>query len=150
MEKTDPPPYTQQPMPQEQTLPPIASTQPPISVTPAQTYQPYPGGPTQPPLYPPMAQQSGPTTVVIHTTHTRPLVPVGTDPQFLRCPFCQNDVVTTIHKAPTLTTHMWAMGLCLIGCWPCVCIPYCMDTCKSTDHYCPVCKALVGQRVLNL
>ncbi|XP_060655022.1 lipopolysaccharide-induced tumor necrosis factor-alpha factor homolog [Drosophila nasuta] len=111
----------------------------------AQTYQPFPQGPTQPPLYPPFTQQPTTSCVVIHTT-TKNQVPVGRDPTFVRCPSCQSDVVTTIQTKPTTRTHAFALGLCFIGCWLCCCIPYCMDSCKSANHYCPVCNAFVGSR----
>ncbi|XP_017864602.1 PREDICTED: lipopolysaccharide-induced tumor necrosis factor-alpha factor homolog [Drosophila arizonae] len=159
MEKQDPPPYTEQPMPQLPPQPPLppqplqpqvavqaqATPQAQIRYVPAQTYQPYPAGPTQPPLYPPMQQPPGSSTVIIHTTLPQ-RVPVGRDPTFVRCPTCQNDVITRIDATPTGRTHLWAMVLCLIGCWPCVCVPYCMDSCKQSNHYCPVCNAFIGSR----
>ncbi|XP_030572352.1 lipopolysaccharide-induced tumor necrosis factor-alpha factor homolog [Drosophila novamexicana] len=150
MEKQEPPPYTEQPLPETQPQPmPQATPQAQISFVPAQAYQPYPTGPTQPPLYPPMQQQQQPpgSCVLIHTT--QPIhVPVGRDPTFVRCPTCRNDVVTTIQNTPTGRTHMWALLLCLIGCWPCVCVPYCVDSCKTANHYCPVCNAFIGSRML--
>ncbi|XP_017838880.1 lipopolysaccharide-induced tumor necrosis factor-alpha factor [Drosophila busckii] len=117
---------------------------PSYGYTPAQNYQPYPAGPTQPPLYPPM-QPPGNTCVIVHHTPTVPMrVPVGTEPTFVRCPSCQADVVTVIENKPTSRTHLAALILCLVGCWPCVCVPYCMNSCKSTEHYCPICRAHVG------
>ncbi|KAH8371349.1 hypothetical protein KR093_007055 [Drosophila rubida] len=179
--KDSPPVYTEQPLPSSQ-LPAagvtaqLTSHQLPAQTTsaqlreqvnsqlpgpaqvttayiPAQTYQPYPGGPTQPPLYPPFVQQHLPpqpqraanACVVIHTT-TKNQVPVGRDPTFVRCPSCQSDVVTTIQSTPNTRTHAFALGLCFIGCWLCCCIPYFMDSCKSSNHYCPVCNAFVGSR----
>ncbi|KAL7736092.1 hypothetical protein ACLKA6_003828 [Drosophila palustris] len=148
-EKQLPPAYTEQPLP--------GST-----FTPAQTYpaggggvaaqpQPahyYPGGPTQPPLYPPyIPQPAQPATsacVIINSTAQHQHIPVGRDPTLVRCPSCRNDVFTTVLTTPTGRTHMFALLLCLVGCWPCVCIPYCMDSCKASNHYCPVCNAFVG------
>lgn len=32
----------------------------------------------------------------------------------------------------------------LLSCWPCVCIPCCMDSCLNHNHYCPSCDAYLG------
>lgn len=29
-------------------------------------------------------------------------------------------------------------------CWPCCIIPYWLNSCKSTDHYCPICHTYLG------
>ncbi|KAM8711265.1 hypothetical protein ACLKA7_000411 [Drosophila subpalustris] len=140
MEKQQPPPYN--------ALPPQGG------YTPAQTYQGYPGGPTQPPLYPPMPQpqpqpqpygQAPPQhTVIIQTTTTSNLTPIGSGPTRIRCPSCHAEVVTTVKSTPSGRTHCWALILCLFICWPCVCLPYCMDSCQNADHYCPSCSAYIG------
>jgi len=108
-EKQLPPAYTEQPLPSS-------------NFTPAQTYQQYPGGPTQPPLYPPyIPQPPQPATttgacVIINSSslHHQP-IPVGRDPTLVRCPSCQNDVLTTVQTTPSGRTHLFALGLCLIG-----------------------------------
>ncbi|XP_023172731.1 lipopolysaccharide-induced tumor necrosis factor-alpha factor homolog [Drosophila hydei] len=130
MEK-QPPPYSAMPQPQP-------------GYTPAQTYQPYPGGPTQPPLYPPMPQPPQQSTVIIQTTTTSNLVPIGSGPTRIRCPSCQAEVVTTVKSTPSGRTHCWALILCLFICWPCVCLPYCMDSCQNANHYCPNCSSYIG------
>ncbi|CAH1984425.1 unnamed protein product [Acanthoscelides obtectus] len=32
----------------------------------------------------------------------------------------------------------------IIQCIPCVCIPYCCDSCQTLQHYCPNCQAYLG------
>ncbi|XP_034110351.1 cell death-inducing p53-target protein 1-like [Drosophila nasuta] len=136
MDSKQPPPYNtiQQPQPQPGYIP-------------AQTYQPYPSGPTQPPLYPPMPQPppaQPPQTVIIQTTTTSNLTPIGSGPTRIRCPSCHADVVTTVKSTPSGRTHCWALILCLFVCWPCVCLPYCMDSCQNADHSCPNCGSYIG------
>ncbi|CAK9834417.1 Lipopolysaccharide-induced tumor necrosis factor-alpha factor homolog [Anthophora retusa] len=60
------------------------------------------------------------------------------------CPRCTIIVVTTIQVRHSINTHATAFALFLCGCWPCCLIPYCLNTCKTIDHYCPVCRAYLG------
>ncbi|XP_037822460.1 lipopolysaccharide-induced tumor necrosis factor-alpha factor homolog [Lucilia sericata] len=126
MDKSQPPPYS------------------PPGFTPAQVYQP---GQPQQPLYPPMPQpQPLPqqSTVIIQTT-TRPnLVAIGNGPTHIQCPSCHAEILTTVKHTANSRTHCWALVLCLFICWPCVCVPYCMDSCQSANHYCPNCNAYIG------
>lgn len=94
MDSKQPPPYSEQ-----------------SGYTPAQTYQ--PGGPTQPPLYPPMPQPPQSSTVIIQTTTTSNLVPIGSGPTRIRCPSCHAEVLTTVKSTPSGRTHCWALILCL-------------------------------------
>ncbi|XP_023305622.2 lipopolysaccharide-induced tumor necrosis factor-alpha factor homolog [Lucilia cuprina] len=127
MDKSQPPPYS------------------PPGFTPAQVYQP---GQPQQPLYPPMPQPQQPppqqSTVIIQTT-TRPnLVAIGNGPTHIQCPSCHAEILTTVKHTANSRTHCWALVLCLFICWPCVCVPYCMDSCQSANHYCPNCNAYIG------
>ncbi|XP_013108759.1 lipopolysaccharide-induced tumor necrosis factor-alpha factor homolog [Stomoxys calcitrans] len=137
MDKSQPPPY--------------AEHQP--GFTPASYYQ--PGQPhTQQPqgLYPPMPQPQPynppphqQPTVIIQTTTTRPnLVAIGNQPTRMQCPSCHADIVTTVKHSANSRTHCWAFVLCLFICWPCMCVPYCMDSCQTANHSCPNCNAYIG------
>ncbi|XP_034479230.1 lipopolysaccharide-induced tumor necrosis factor-alpha factor homolog [Drosophila innubila] len=139
MDSKQPPPYSAMP------------AAPHGGYTPAQTYQAYPGGPTQPPLYPPMPQPQAqaqtyapppPQQTVIIQTATHNLA-LGSEPSRIRCPSCHADVVTTVNSSPSGRTHCWALIICLLF-WPCVCLPYCMDSCQNSDHYCPRCNSYIG------
>ncbi|KAJ8956991.1 hypothetical protein NQ318_012156 [Aromia moschata] len=88
----------------------------------------------QPGFAPPPAQ------VVVHHT---PLV-LGPNPQSITCPSCHAQITTAVELENSTKTHLIALVLCLV-CFPCVCVPYCMDSCKSKNHYCPNCRAYLGR-----
>uniref|UniRef100_A0A3B3TST4 Cell death-inducing p53-target protein 1 homolog n=1 Tax=Poecilia latipinna TaxID=48699 RepID=A0A3B3TST4_9TELE len=54
------------------------------------------------------------------------------------CPHCKNTVVTSIeYKVGMLTWIIF--GVLLLFCWPCSCIPFCVNSCKDVQHSCPQC-----------
>lgn len=71
--------------------------------------------------------------------------PVGTEPALVVCQSCRHQVITTIEMRPTARTHLWAFCLFIVGCWPCMCIPYCTPSCMNIDHYCPNCRGYIGK-----
>ncbi|KPJ20402.1 hypothetical protein RR48_06141 [Papilio machaon] len=70
------------------------------------------------------------TTVVIGNQ-------MGPSPAVYICKSCNNQIMTKVERKPSLRTHLFALLLCVVGCWPCVCVPYCVDSCNNADHYCP-------------
>ncbi|XP_049865433.1 lipopolysaccharide-induced tumor necrosis factor-alpha factor homolog [Pectinophora gossypiella] len=72
------------------------------------------------------------------------VVAVGPQPSTLVCPSCRATVQTRVDRKATTKTHIIALVLCLFLCWPCVCVPYCMDSCRNADHYCPNCNSYIG------
>ncbi|EDS42499.1 conserved hypothetical protein [Culex quinquefasciatus] len=69
---------------------------------------------------------------------------VGPDSTTLICPSCRAQIRTRVDHNSTTKTHIIAILLFVFCCWPCVCVPYCMDSCKNADHYCPNCNAFIG------
>ncbi|XP_026313825.1 lipopolysaccharide-induced tumor necrosis factor-alpha factor homolog [Hyposmocoma kahamanoa] len=69
---------------------------------------------------------------------------VGPKPSRITCRSCGADAVTRVEYKASTKTHLIALFLCLFGCWCCVCIPYCTDSCRNADHYCPNCNAFIG------
>ncbi|CAH2091809.1 unnamed protein product [Euphydryas editha] len=132
---TEPPPYPG---------PPAGSSYP--GEIPGQSY---PNNFNHPP---PPFSQSGVTviqpnnrTAMIHTgTIVVTNNMMGPKPTVYVCPSCNQQSITTVVRTPTMRTHMFALFLCVLGCWPCVCVPYCVDSCKSAEHYCTNCKAYLG------
>ncbi|XP_022899701.1 lipopolysaccharide-induced tumor necrosis factor-alpha factor homolog [Onthophagus taurus] len=82
------------------------------------------------------------TTTVLHSV--APLTQYGPKQQNVTCPSCNNRIITKTESKATSKTHLWAFCLFICGCWPCCCIPYCMDSCMNTNHYCPNCSAFLG------
>ncbi|XP_044733001.1 lipopolysaccharide-induced tumor necrosis factor-alpha factor homolog [Chrysoperla carnea] len=99
---------------------------------------------------PPPYSQAPPPGPGFHVPPTAPppvvLVPsnVGPDPATITCPSCRANIRTRIEYESTTKTHLFALLLFLIGCWPCCCIPYCMDSCNNANHYCPNCGSFIG------
>ncbi|XP_053600299.1 lipopolysaccharide-induced tumor necrosis factor-alpha factor homolog isoform X2 [Plodia interpunctella] len=90
---------------------------------------------------------------IIHTTSTGvPVVtgtfvvttPAGPEPMIMTCPSCNHQIVTRIERTATSRTHLIACLLFCFICWPCTCLPYCMNSCNNIDHYCPNCSAYIG------
>uniref|UniRef100_A0A0K8SWF9 LITAF domain-containing protein n=1 Tax=Lygus hesperus TaxID=30085 RepID=A0A0K8SWF9_LYGHE len=86
--------------------------------------------------YPPYQQQSS-------TAPTVAMVFFGQEPQSMTCPNCRTAIMTRTESKATIMTHVIALVLLIVFC-PCVCLPYCCDSCQATYHYCPKCGHLVG------
>ncbi|XP_047989527.1 lipopolysaccharide-induced tumor necrosis factor-alpha factor-like [Leguminivora glycinivorella] len=99
-------------------------------------YSGYPPGPPGPP--PVQVTHVVPGAVIIQHQI------VGPDSTLITCRSCHQSVITRIDRRPSTRTHVIALLLCLFGFWPCVCLPYCMDSCLNTDHYCTNCGAFIG------
>ncbi|XP_026750314.2 lipopolysaccharide-induced tumor necrosis factor-alpha factor homolog [Galleria mellonella] len=69
---------------------------------------------------------------------------MGNKPSRIICRMCNQEMVTRIETNASLKTHLFALLLCGLGCWCCVCIPYFIDSCKKTNHYCTTCGAYIG------
>ncbi|KAK9712813.1 LITAF-like zinc ribbon domain [Popillia japonica] len=86
-----------------------------------------------------MAEKEPPgTTVVIHGGN------YGPSSQQVVCPNCHNRVYTVVKAEVSRRTHIIVILLCVFLCWPCALIPYCIDSCKNKNHYCPSCGSYLG------
>ncbi|KAH9490026.1 hypothetical protein Btru_045071 [Bulinus truncatus] len=61
------------------------------------------------------------------------------------CQYCNAVVNTYIRCKPGKLTCAIAAGLCIIGLWPCACLPFCVDSTKDLTHVCPNCDQVVGR-----
>eukprot|EP01012_Entosiphon_sulcatum_P026776 TRINITY_DN32274_c0_g1_i1.p1 TRINITY_DN32274_c0_g1~~TRINITY_DN32274_c0_g1_i1.p1 ORF type:complete len:151 (+),score=5.53 TRINITY_DN32274_c0_g1_i1:133-585(+) len=125
--------------------PPGAGNQPPYNPYPPMAY------PQQPVIVQPvpqMGQQQPVQGQPLMVQGQAPLVMVswGEHPQIVTCPHCRATVTTTVRKESGLFTWLIAGSLCVIGCWPCCLVPFCMDAAKDTVHVCPQCNAEIGTR----
>ncbi|XP_037046421.1 lipopolysaccharide-induced tumor necrosis factor-alpha factor homolog [Bradysia coprophila] len=82
--------------------------------------------------------QQQPTTVIIAGPQ------VGPESTMVTCPSCRASVRTQVRHESTTKTHLIALLLCVCFCWPCICVPYCVDSCKNANHYCPSCGSFIG------
>lgn len=116
---------------------------------PAGGHQPYPGNQPYPPPggpgYPTGPQGQQTTVVVAPPTIVVQHGMFGSAPMQTTCPSCHASVLTSVsHEVGALTWIIFAV-LCLVGCWICAFIPFCVDDCKDVTHSCPNCKAVVGR-----
>lgn len=109
-------------------------------------------------MYPPMPQPGQETHHHIHyvpppviNEQPAPAPPtiivtpqVGPDPTMITCPSCRETVVTRMDYESSTRTHVMAGLCCLFGCWICCWMPYCMDSCRNGNHYCPNCGSFLG------
>nr|XP_026495692.1 lipopolysaccharide-induced tumor necrosis factor-alpha factor homolog [Vanessa tameamea] len=138
-------------------------------VRPSQDPPPYPGlpdGPNYPgppgpnyndprtgQSYPGYPISSQPQVTLVHPSSTTvyPAVVIANsmspNPSPYVCRSCNQQIITRVERTPSLRTHLLALMLCILGCWPCVCLPYCVDTCNNAEHYCTNCNAYVGSYV---
>ncbi|KAG8432903.1 hypothetical protein GDO86_017242 [Hymenochirus boettgeri] len=97
----------------------------------------------QPGMYPPPPSYTSPgqpvvvapiaTTVVLGT-------PLQDTPGATTCPVCKQNIVTRIQYTTGLLVWLIFGVLLLFGCWlGCCLIPFCLDSCKDVDHFCPNC-----------
>ncbi|KAL0103613.1 hypothetical protein PUN28_017708 [Cardiocondyla obscurior] len=74
-----------------------------------------------------------------NTTRDWPRVPTAAI-----CPRCSTLIITVVMVRRPAITHLTALMLFLLRCWPCCMIPCCIDSCNNTDHYCPICRGYLG------
>jgi len=69
----------------------------------------------------------------------------GHNPVNMTCPHCQSQIRTSTDSEPGAMAWILAGVLCVVGLWPCACIPCCIDSLNSVTHKCPNCKNFLGR-----
>ncbi|RNA35820.1 lipopolysaccharide-induced tumor necrosis factor-alpha factor [Brachionus plicatilis] len=71
---------------------------------------------------------------------------LGDNPAQIMCPNCRASVLTRVKYQSGVLTWLIAGGLCFIGLWlGCCLVPFCVDSCKDAEHYCPNCRYMIGR-----
>ncbi|XP_069686095.1 lipopolysaccharide-induced tumor necrosis factor-alpha factor homolog [Periplaneta americana] len=78
-----------------------------------------------------------PPAVIVQPTQ------MGKVPRVMECPACHEQIETNVQHETSMFTHLVALVLCICF-FPVACVPYCIKTCKSANHYCPKCGAFLG------
>ncbi|CAF4461668.1 unnamed protein product [Rotaria magnacalcarata] len=73
-----------------------------------------------------------------------PIAIVGDYPMQCTCSQCRRQIVTRTEKKSGLLVWISCGVLFVFGFWVCCFIPFCIDACKDTEHYCPSCNAMLG------
>ncbi|XP_049306914.1 lipopolysaccharide-induced tumor necrosis factor-alpha factor [Bactrocera dorsalis] len=106
------------------------------------------GGGVPPPHHAYMSSASGTTQPMVQQPvviiQQQAILPLGPEPTFITCPGCHVTKLTRIGYEPNARTHLMAAILCIVGLWCCVCLPYCAESCMSTNHYCGNCNKYLG------
>ncbi|CAK1550530.1 unnamed protein product [Leptosia nina] len=122
-------------------------------------YQP-PKSFTAPGVYP-----HPPNTVTINQPHAGDMPPqvpgisipvgvvlpaaVGSEPTTVTCYNCGKVVTTRVTYTTAWHTHLVAGSVCIITMACSLCclglVPYCFDTFKDAEHYCPNCSTFIGK-----
>ncbi|XP_063725351.1 lipopolysaccharide-induced tumor necrosis factor-alpha factor homolog [Symsagittifera roscoffensis] len=121
---------------------------PPNQQPPYPNPQPYYG--QQPPqgMYgqpqPPPPAYAPPPTVIVKHQHS---VSLGKYPVTMQCVHCQSTITTRVNHTIGCGAWVVCLAVCFfIGPWGCCLIPFCVDGCKDTSHYCPNCNACLGSK----
>ncbi|KAJ8726875.1 hypothetical protein PYW08_015272 [Mythimna loreyi] len=120
--------------------PPYSHNSPPPVIVTTHTSHAYPPQPMQPPPVQRVVYQAGPAVIPVVVGH-QPMM--GPKPTPITCKSCRAQIVTRVELKTSTKTHLFALLLCCVF-WPCVCLPYCIDSCQNADHYCPNCDAYIG------
>ncbi|KAI5778029.1 LITAF-like zinc ribbon domain-containing protein [Geopyxis carbonaria] len=68
---------------------------------------------------------------------TQPIYALQGYSSCVECPGCGHVGLTRVEKVSGSKTHLWAGLACVLCCCPCV--PYLVDSCKDTHHFCKEC-----------
>ncbi|EDW09068.1 lipopolysaccharide-induced tumor necrosis factor-alpha factor homolog [Drosophila mojavensis] len=102
---------------------------------------------TQPqPALPPQQQQLQQQPELLEPTivQTAP-TNLGPNPCRVLCPACGAQKTTRMTHTANARTHLAAALICLVGWCVCACfVPYCMNSCRTGNHYCRKCNTFLG------
>jgi lipopolysaccharide-induced tumor necrosis factor-alpha factor len=73
-------------------------------------------------------------------------LPIGSSVAVMtRCYHCNQNIMTRTEPESGLLTWLMCGGIaCFGGFFGCCLIPFCIDSCKDVNHFCPSCGAMLG------
>lgn len=92
---------------------------------------------------PPPTALQGPLPTTTDTTFVVQTTGFGETPQEMTCTSCRTRMVTRVVPEKSTTQHV-AFIILLFVCFPCSCVPYCMDSLVNIKHECPRCNTHLG------
>ena len=70
-------------------------------------------------------------------------------PTNIYCPMCEKRGVTETHKKASVAQYISCLAIFSIGCAVgCCLLPFCIESCKDTVHYCANCKVPLGRKTI--
>jgi LITAF-like zinc ribbon domain len=88
----------------------------------------------------PTVVRSSPDPKILRNIVIQSRYPVTIDP----CPYCGMETRTNVTIGPNVVTWVIVIVLVLVF-WPLFWLPLCMDSCKSTKHFCSKCGGEIGE-----
>jgi lipopolysaccharide-induced tumor necrosis factor-alpha factor len=81
-----------------------------------------------------------------HEVQINPVIRLSDKPMQCTCANCRSSIITHVKKTPGLLVWIISFILILFGCWlGCCLIPFCIGDIQNTQHFCPNCKAFIGE-----
>ncbi|CAF2775519.1 unnamed protein product [Rotaria sp. Silwood2] len=81
-----------------------------------------------------------------HEIQFFPPTPIGQEPVQCTCPNCHSFIRTSVRHRDGLLVWLSCGVLIFVGCiCGCCLIPFCIPNIKNYQHYCPQCKAVIGE-----
>ena len=77
-------------------------------------------------------------------TFLKPQEPLSYFSARLTCPYCYRPVQTKTVSSDSCMAIFLSSTLCILGCWCCVCLPFCLESLQKVEHSCPKCKMVIG------
>jgi len=70
-------------------------------------------------------------------------------PANILCPMCEKRGITEINKRTSIAQWVSCIVLFSVGCAAgCCLVPFCVESCQDTVHYCANCKVPLGRKTL--
>ena len=74
----------------------------------------------------------------------KPSEPLSYRPSNMTCPYCGRSIHTKTVSEDSCMAVFLSASLCILGCWCCVCLPFCLESLQKVEHSCPKCKLVIG------